>query len=170
MGQRRRYIVRLLCSCLTPFASLCGITRELYLPPGCPLLQSPTSFSTSSEHVPGEDLCSFFPFILRVRHLLNRLCVHLSPSHVYSAISPFSLPVPHPSYSPCFQCLCFSQSYLSFVPIILMPSPLPSSFPLLNPHCFRPTGCLIICNGTSAPLKLHDATIIHEACCCCCRC
>lgn len=138
MGQRRRYIVRLLCSCFTPFPSLCGTTRELYLPPGCPLSQSPTSFSASSEHVPGEALCSFFPFILSVRHLLNRLCVHLSPSHSIipmfiqlSTLSPSPFPthltLRAPSVSASHSPIYLPQ--IVFVPIILMPSPLPSSFP-----------------------------------------
>lgn len=103
MGQRLQYIVHLHCSCLTPLPALCCFYyQRTLLAPCLPLFLFPTSSSTSSEHVPGEDHCSFFPFILRARHLENRLCVRHSPSHSIipmfiqlSALStvPFSLPL-----------------------------------------------------------------------------
>lgn len=167
MGQRLQYIVRLLCGCLTAFPALCGITRELDLPPGCPLLQFPTSSSSSSEHVPGEDHCCFFPFISRVRHLLNRLCVHLSPSHsilpMFIQLSALS-PSPFPTHLTlrAFSVSALERSTAShspihlfqiiLVPIVSMPSPPPSSFPLLSP-CFGPTGCRVDCNLYLHPFK-----------------
>lgn len=72
--------------------------------------------------LPGEDLCSFFPFILRVRHLLNRLCVHLSPSHHHIQSPPCLF-----SYPP-FLPPCFPPILLSVLPVSLLLTVLSISF------------------------------------------
>lgn len=56
----------------------CLFYRKIQLAPYLPLPPSSTSFS---EHFPRDNQHSFLPFIFWVRHLENRLFLHLSPSH-----------------------------------------------------------------------------------------
>lgn len=83
---------------LIPLPALCGshsrrTSLALSLNSSLPLPAS----------VPGEDHCSFFPFILRVRHLENRLCLCHFPSHsiIVMFIQPSILSTGSlPSFSP----------------------------------------------------------------------
>lgn len=72
-----RYVfIHLECRFLIPLPALCGFHyRRTWL------ALSLNSSLLLPASVPGEDHCSFFPFILRVRHLENRLCLRHFPSH-----------------------------------------------------------------------------------------
>lgn len=133
------------------------ITRELYLPPVCPLFLFPTSSSPSCEHFPGEDRCSFSPFILRARHLENRLRLRLSLSHsiipVFIQLSARSTVRPPPFLPPSVPPAFLSADYASaslikvphlsisiyLSPIVFFPSVLPllEAIPFTFPLCLK---------------------------------
>lgn len=162
------------CRFLIPLPALCGFHYRR-----TSLALSLNSSLWLPASIPGEDHCSFFPFILRERHLENRLCLCLFPSHpiIVMFIQPSILSTASlPSFSP-YSCsappgapsICkmsqllntrlLSATHLSFVSIFFQLCSLPASCRHFKPLVHDVNGikqsslrCIECCNMSHPPI------------------